>query len=282
MPSASPLLQSVKSNAETIDLMQKAVAAELRRSQSIAAKTESFKVQFLAGISHELRTPLNAIIGFSDMLLGGHAGPLATARHAEYLGLIQASAQHLQHLIDTMLDTVRLELGKASLNIEEIEVAALCQQCIDITRSDQSLGDCPIDLEGGAAVRFRQDPDRLRQILLNLLRNAIQHTPAGGRVEMQIVAKPDDPNGHALGGHPRSVRVSVIDHGSGIPPEKLAELFKPFCQLEDALTRSTGGLGLGLSICRSLADLMGGEIGCRSQPGERTEFWVDLPDRSMT
>lgn len=273
----SQLLRSVRANAEAIALMRAVAADDLQRSHDIAAKTEASKLKFLAGISHELRTPLNSIIGFTDLILHGDVGQLENPRHIEYLTLIKGSAEHLNALVLSMLDAARVEMGKAALNLEVIDVGEVYRECAAILQS--VAAGRRVVLEHGPAhqpdIQFRQDATRLRQILLNLLRNAIEHSPPGESVTFTIrYAEPVSGNSNTR------VLFEVSDHGPGISEADQKYLFTPFHQIEDPFTKVRGGLGLGLSISWTLAGLMGGRLHCASRQGGGATFTLELPDKN--
>lgn len=233
---------------------------------------------FLSKMSHELRTPLNAVIGFSDILLSGMDGELAPDQKND-VQLIFNSAQHLLQLINDILDISKLEEGKISLQPEFIPV----NQIIDDTLSDyrkqieeKSLAlrqEVPAGLPPVYA-----DSRRMKQILSNLIGNAIKFTEKGMIV---IDAGWSDREGHPLtpapGSHSEFVKISIQDTGIGISDQELSLIFSRFHQTDTGLSRKYEGTGLGLAITLSLVELHGGTIGAESQPDKGSRFWFTLP-----
>jgi signal transduction histidine kinase len=216
-------------------------------------------------MSHELRTPLNAISGYAELLEMGVHGPVTEAqRHA--LGRIQLSQQHLLGLINEVLNYAKLESGSVHFNVGDVRVRdllagveGLVEPQVRARGLDLVVGGCPPDLTA------RADGEKLRQILINLVSNAIKFTDAGGRIELTCEA-----NGEL-------VHLAVRDTGIGIPAEKLQTIFEPFVQVRADLTRTAEGTGLGLAISRDLAHGMGAELGVESAPGQGSTFTLRLP-----
>lgn len=278
MSEDTSLLRTVRANAAAVVQMRKAATQDLERSREIAKRTEASKLKFLAGVSHELRTPLNSIIGFVDLVLSGEVGPVENPKHAEYLRLAKGSAEHLNEIILAMLDAARIEMGKTSLHFETIDVVPLCRDCVAFLDQAAARYGTAIEFDGTDAegLHFRQDATRLRQIVLNLLRNAIEYSPEGVPVTLRAMAVAPA----LVNGGVRHVRFEVSDQGPGISEANQKLLFMPFHQVESPFVRSRDGLGLGLSISQSLSIAMGGTIGCTSREGDGATFWVELPDRT--
>jgi len=218
-------------------------------------------------MSHELRTPLNAIIGFSDLMVREAFGPLQNQRYSEYVGDIRNSGQMLLSLINDILDLTRIEAGRLELNVEPIQPS---ETLADIARLL-----APLAQAKNLTLAVRQGPEcppvladrrALRQLLNNLVSNAIKFTDAGGAVTLS--AEP-------LAG--AQVVLLVADNGRGIPRERIAELGRPFVQIQDSLRRDVGGVGLGLAISRSLAEAMTGGLAIDSDLGKGTTVRVTLP-----
>jgi PAS domain S-box-containing protein len=238
-------------------------AAEAARME--AEKANRAKSEFLAVMSHELRTPLNAIGGYVQLIDLGVHGPVTDAQRTA-LSRVQYSQQHLLGLINEVLNYARLEGGSVHYDIDNVAVRHLLQEMTAMLEPQaaslglaMSIAECP----PGLAVRA--DADKLRQVLLNLLTNALKFTAAGGRIEMHCRREAD------------RVRIAVADTGIGISAEKLQAVFEPFVQVRSELTREKSGAGLGLAISRDLARGMGGDLEVESTPGEGSVFTVTLP-----
>jgi signal transduction histidine kinase len=218
-------------------------------------------------MSHELRTPLNSILGFTQVMQEGLDGPL-TERMADDLAVIRRNGSHLMHLIDDVLDMAKIEAGRMSLEPEPVDLAEVLREVLEITApmADQKNLEIAVMLQDGEPVRLDADRLRLRQILLNLIGNAIKFTEAG-TVTISAVHTGD------------RVEICIQDTGIGIPPANQDLIFQAFGQVDTSSTRKAGGTGLGLPISRHLAALHGGEIRVESGgvPGEGSRFYVELP-----
>ncbi len=256
---------------------QIAVAVENARSYEVSLqavdemrKADQLKSQFLANMSHELRTPLNSIIGFSRVILKGIDGPVTELQQQD-LSAIYNSGQHLLNLINDILDLSKIEAGKLELAFEEdVNLADLIQSVVPTIQG--LIKDKPVKLERLIAPDLpplRADPLKIRQVLINLLSNAAKFTEQGA-----ITVKVQAWTG-AQGREEVIVRVS--DTGAGISPEDRSKLFLPFSQVDGSATRKSGGSGLGLSICRHLIEMHGGEIGLESEIGMGSTFYFTLP-----
>ncbi len=221
---------------------------------------------FLAGVSHELRTPLNIILGNVELMSEGVYGPTAP-RQQRALVTIDESGQHLLRLINDLLDMARLQAGGFTIDRTAVSVRDLCTQCARLMRTDLERKELSFALElDPAATLIDGDPQRVRQILLNLLGNAVKFTPCGGRIELRAQATEDS-----------MIELMVSDTGIGIAAEQLEQLFKPFSQIDRRLSREYGGTGLGLALVAQLAALHGGAAGVSSTLGAGSNFWVRLP-----
>jgi len=248
--------------------------AEQARQQSIWLAAENRRVQessrlkslFLANMSHELRTPLNAVIGFADLLTMG-AHPPDSPRQREWLQHISSSGRHLLNMINDVLDLSKIEAGKMDFHPEPLNVAAVVD---DVMATVAVLAEQRgLSLKSSIAPDLHDlvlDPARLKQVLLNYLSNAIKFTLAGGRIELRL-----------LGEGPRLWRLEVEDSGIGIPPERIPQLFVEFQQLDDGLTKSHQGTGLGLALTRRLVEAQSGRVGVYSEPGRGSCFYAVLP-----
>ena len=237
---------------------------ELRAAQAQAETASRHKSEFLANMSHELRTPLNAIIGLSDMLLEDAAHP-NTAELAESLTRIGASSRHLLGLINDILDLSRIEAGRMPIRIEPFAPAALAEEALaTVAQMARKKG---VTLESHFAPglsSIQSDAQRVRQMLINLLGNAVKFTDAG-RVGLDVSVA----EGMLL--------FAVSDTGTGIAATHLSRLFQDFSQIDNSSTRKHGGTGLGLAISRRMARLLGGDITVQSEPGKGSTFTISLP-----
>jgi signal transduction histidine kinase len=242
-------------------------ALEANEARAEAEEASRAKSQFLATMSHELRTPINAIIGYADLLLMGVPEPISSAQRAQ-MERIHASGQYLLRMIDEVLDLSRIEVGR--LQIEEemglvIEVVESVLQVTTPAADERGVALLPTDPDLLAGMTFLGDRHRVTQILVNLVSNAIKFTEPGGEVHLEIARSGD------------SVDFVVRDTGIGIAADEMDRIFEPFVQADQSYTRTYGGVGLGLSISRELARLMGGDVTVVSEPGKGSEFTLRLP-----
>jgi signal transduction histidine kinase len=236
---------------------------ELERKSRDLEATSRHKSEFLATMSHELRTPLNAIIGFSEVLRERMVGEL-NERQAEYLEDIHVSGRHLLALIDDILDIAKVEAGRTDHVLEDVDVGECLETGLMMVRERAMRGEVrlALDVDPGVAP-VRADGRRLRQIVFNLLSNAVRFTPPGGLVEVSAGATDGE------------VRVAVRDTGPGIAQEDRERIFESFHQAGDADRRD--GTGLGLALSRAFAELHGGRLWVESRPGEGSTFVLALP-----
>jgi signal transduction histidine kinase len=258
-------------------------AAQLERERLARAEAEAAsqaKSEFLATMSHELRTPLNAVIGYADLMDLGISGSL-TAEQRKQVIRIRDSARHLLGLVNEVLDLSKVEAGRLAVHNRAARVA-------DVVDAALSLVQPPAEARGiellrncdDADILYEGDEDRVRQILVNLLNNAVKFTPPGGRVTAgcEIVRRPE--SGARLVGSGPWICLHVTDTGIGIPPDRLTAIFDPFVQVSGGHTRQSDGSGLGLTISRRLARLMGGDLTVRSEQGKGSSFTLWLREAS--
>ncbi|MCS6855712.1 MAG: PAS-domain containing protein, partial [Elioraea sp.] len=242
---------------------------QLRRGRAMAEAASAAKSNFVAIVSHEIRTPMNAVIGTLGLL----ADTQLDAEQKRYVETARDSAEHLLDIINDILDLSKIEAGRIALEPTDFALAPLVSAVVDLFRPACLAAGIALEVEIGPGVppHVRSDPGRIRQILLNLLSNAVKHTQSGDiRVEIGLAAPPRR-------GEPWQVRFAVADRGPGVPPERKAELFEPFAEMEPAGQRRPGGTGLGLAICRRLVELLGGSIGIVDRAGGGAIFWFVLP-----
>ncbi len=225
------------------------------------------KDEFLANMSHELRTPLNGILGFSETLLEGIRGPL-TERQAQAVDIIQSSGQHLLGLINDILDVSKIESGKFELQPETLVVNDICNSSLNFVKQLANKKSITVEYSSNpASSTLVADPKRLKQILVNLLNNAVKFTPEKGNVKLEVRAN--------VGAG--FMRFSVTDTGIGIATDDQKKLFKPFIQVDSSLSRQYEGTGLGLSLVKKLVEMHGGAIELTSEIGNGSCFAFTLP-----
>jgi PAS domain S-box-containing protein len=245
---------------------------ELLRRQALALEQASAaKSQFLANVSHEFRTPLNAILGYSLMLMGGFYGQLSDEQ-SKTVQRIDANSKHLATLINDVLDIERIEAGRMPLQISQFSVHEVVREVMEELQGVIAQSTARVDLALSSELpRLKSDRQKLKQILVNLLSNALKYTKEG---QVEISAQQDGREGR--------ITLAVRDTGAGIAPEDHSRIFEPFQQAKRVITRPQGGTGLGLAISRRLARMLGGDITVRSELGAGSTFTVALPVRART
>jgi signal transduction histidine kinase/DNA-binding response OmpR family regulator/HPt (histidine-containing phosphotransfer) domain-containing protein len=244
----------------------KRLEEELLAAKQAAEAAMMSKGEFLATMSHEIRTPLNGIIPLLDILLSTPLG----ADQRDYVQTAYGSAQQLLRIVDDILDYSKLDANKLELESVGLNLKEVIESVIRLMEKAAEAKNLRLDMhiDPGVRLALRGDPVRLRQILTNLVSNAIKFTDRGS-VSVSVTRRGMTRTHHEL-------RLEVRDTGIGITPAAAARLFKPFSQADTSTTRTFGGTGLGLVICKRIVDLMGGEIGVDSEPGQGSVFWVNL------
>ncbi len=261
------LWEQVQRYARDLELRVAERTADLNRANTELEHANRTKDEFLATMSHELRTPLNSILGLSESLLEQTRDPL-NERQQHSLRIIEASGHHLLELINDILDLSKIEAGKLDFYPEMINVAEVTQASLAFVKSQAMKKSIELTYEQEElASRIHADPRRVKQILVNLLINAVKFTPEHGRVGLHVSAdKQRD-----------LVRFAVRDNGIGIAPEDMRRLFQPFVQVNSQLNRQFEGTGLGLVLVHKLTDMHGGSVQVESEPGVGSCFTVNLP-----
>ena len=238
---------------------------ELRVAHETVAAANRAKAEFFAVMSHELRTPLNAIAGYVELMALELQGPL-TAQQRDSLARIQRNQKHLLSLINDVLVFAKLEADRLSVELDRVCVRDMLNELEPLLGAELQRKGLTLTCDAcDSALTVRADPEKLRQILINLVGNAIKFTPAGGRVRLSAVRAAD------------TVRISVNDTGIGIPADQVGRVFEPFFQVERGPTRRFPGVGLGLAIARDLARAMRGDVEVESRVAEGTTVSVELP-----
>jgi PAS domain S-box-containing protein len=240
---------------------EEALAAARREAEDAAAA----KTQFLANMSHEIRTPLTAVLGFAELLA---KRPSLDERARAYVDRITGAGNALLAIVNDILDFSKLEAGKFVVRPRATDVASLCEETLHLFHAQAEAKGLSLVLEEDPRLphAVRLDSDRLRQLFINLVGNAVKFTEHGG-VAVRLLSVDEG----------QGLRLEVEDTGPGLDDEQLAHLFQRFSQVDGATSRRHGGTGLGLAICKGVAEAMGGEIGVESEPGKRTLFHVNLP-----
>ncbi len=244
---------------------RKRAEAALREAKAEAEAASAAKSAFLAVMSHELRTPLNAIIGFSEVVAGKLFGP-EDQRYFEYAEYIRQSGTHLLNLINDILDLSKIGAGQFELQETEFELDHMAEDVVRLFAASADKGGVALSLDGGIPqICIHGDALRLKQVLMNLVSNAIKFTPQGGSVTLSATLSD------------AALRICVIDTGIGMTPAEARRAMEPFVQIDDGLARKHGGTGLGLPISNQLVMLHGGKLVVESEKGKGTAVIVELP-----
>jgi signal transduction histidine kinase len=246
------------------DVTERVAREELLRDALSRAEVASqAKSDFLASMSHELRTPLSAIIGYMDLLESEMVGPVEPLQK-QYLGRVKSAARHLVHIIEEILTFSRVEAGKEPLQPEMVDGAAIARGVVELFEPQAATKQLSLHASAPETAMLFTDATKLRQILINIVGNAMKFTESGA-VTVSVQQEGE------------RVTFSVTDTGPGMTGDDLERIFDPFTQLDQSLTRSKGGTGLGLPVSRKLAHLLGGDLHVNSVPGQGTTFSLWLP-----
>jgi signal transduction histidine kinase len=238
---------------------------QLREARDIATDANEAKAEFLAVMSHELRTPLNAIAGYAELLSLGVSGTL-TDKQNDAVARIQSNQQHLLALIDDVLSFAKIEAGSSAMVARPVRVCDVLDSLESLVQPDLVRRELTFTWTGcDKTLEVVADPLKLRQVVLNVVGNAIKFTPRHGRVELSALRSGD------------SALITVSDTGIGIPPNMIERVFEPFFQVDTGTTREYAGVGLGLAIARDFARAMGGDIAVESVSGKGSTFTIALP-----
>jgi two-component system, cell cycle sensor histidine kinase PleC len=240
---------------------------EALRKRFEAEAANASKTNFLANMSHELRTPLNAILGFSEIIAHEVFGRVGSPQYRDYARDIHTSGAHLLSLINDLLDIAKIEAGRMELSPNPLDAPALLEATLKLVsaKAEEKRQTLVIRVDP-ACPPLHADERALKQILINLVSNAVKYTPVGGHIEVTAERARDG-----------SFQLMVRDDGPGIPREKLGLIFVPFAQVDNHYDRQAGGTGLGLALVKGLAELHGGRVWIESEPGRGCAAFVLLP-----
>jgi len=256
------MVDQLETSQEKLSLLARKYEIAMTRAEA----ANQAKSEFLANMSHELRTPLNAINGFSEIMAGEMFGPLGDARYKGYAADILKSGQHLLSLINDILDMAKIEAGKMTLHYEPVSLTELCEDAIRLMRGKAQDSGLTLTLQAPDLPEIDADYRGLKQVLLNLISNAVKFTPEGGEITLSLAQT-----------NTARVRVAVTDTGIGIATEDLARLAQPFEQVEGQHSKTTQGTGLGLSLTKALIELHQGQMLMESEPGVGTTVSFEIP-----
>ena len=258
--------RGVRMIGSMMDMTERQREMELARSRDAALESARLKSQFLANMSHEIRTPMNSIIGMTDILINTQL----TSEQREFVEIVRVSGESLLTIINDILDFSKIEAGKLQFELLDFEPRSTIDEVIMLLVEQAHGKKLQLSTVIGADVPsvVRGDAGRLRQVLTNLVGNAIKFTAHGG-VTIRVAKEAESEMRVVL-------RLEIADTGIGVPEDARACLFQPFSQVDASTTRKYGGTGLGLAISKQLVNLMGGQIGCDSTPGKGSTFWFTV------
>ncbi|MBU1347853.1 MAG: PAS-domain containing protein [Alphaproteobacteria bacterium] len=256
------MVDQLETSQEKLSLLARKYEIAMTRAEA----ANQAKSEFLANMSHELRTPLNAINGFSEIMAGEMFGPLGDAKYKGYAGDILKSGQHLLSLINDILDMAKIEAGKMTLHYEPVSLTEVCEDAIRLMRGKAQDSGLTLSLRDADLPEIEADYRGLKQVMLNLISNAVKFTPEGGEITVSVAEAA-----------PGRVRIAVADTGIGIAAEDLTRLAQPFEQVEGQHSKTTQGTGLGLSLTKALIELHEGQMLMESEPGVGTTVSFEIP-----
>jgi signal transduction histidine kinase/DNA-binding response OmpR family regulator len=259
--------QDLRKSHEELEKRVTERTAAMRAMMEQAKAASRAKSEFLANMSHEIRTPMSAILGYADMLMD--KGPF-TSEQMEWVQTIRRQGEHLLTILNDILDLSKIEANKLQIELIPCNPCQIVNEAVSLmrVRAREKNLQCEINYLGPIPQTIKSDPTRLRQILLNLIGNAVKFTETGG-IQVAVSVDTESP------AEPR-LRIDVIDSGIGMTAPQLEGLFQPFAQGDSSTTRRFGGTGLGLSICKRLAQMLGGDIRVQSRPGFGSRFIVTV------
>jgi len=264
-------LLSARYFERTLFLAQSDYNVATRRAVDLADQANQAKTRFLANVSHELRTPLNAIIGFSDMIRSGYLGERGGQKYAEYIESIHQSGLHLKQLVDDVLDVSRIEMGRLALNEKYVDVGKLLRECDQTMRIQFERANIQLSMAfAGELPALYADPLRLKQIVLNLVTNALKFTGAGGEV---WVTTGTNESGDMM--------IHVSDNGIGMKKEDIPKALLPFVQIADPPNKGDFGIGIGLYLVRVLVEAHEGTLMIHSEPARGTVVTIKFPSKRL-
>ena len=243
-------------------------AAQLAKEAMVQAQTaDRAKTNFLANVTHELRTPLNAIIGFSEIIESGGA----IGDHATYGKYIHEAGTRLLTMVNDVLTLARIEAGKVELDEQVVTLGEVIGASIRAVSAEAAAKSVTIIDDGGTDALVRLDPNRMKQVFVHLLSNAVKFNRESGTIRVSAALD-----------RPDALTIRVSDTGCGIPPDHLSRVFEPFSQVEDHLTRENEGVGLGLPLARAMMRMHGGDLALTSQIGVGTTVEALLPAQRLS
>jgi two-component system cell cycle sensor histidine kinase PleC len=253
---------ALEASQEKLSLLARKYEVAMTRAEA----ANQAKTEFLANMSHELRTPLNAINGFSEIMAAEMFGPVGDPRYKGYAADILRSGQHLLSLINDILDMAKIEAGKMTLHYEKVSLKEVCEDALRLMRGKAQEAGLTLVLDAPDLPDIEADQRGMKQVMLNLISNAVKFTPDGGKITVSIRASDD-----------LRQTIAVADTGIGIAAEDLARLARPFEQVEGQHSKTTQGTGLGLALTKSLIEMHQGRMTLTSEPGAGTVVSFEVP-----